>query len=195
MFQKNHLIMTRIFSDERYQEITNWALNPYPNGLTTAIIPMNQQSVEQIRRAANIEEKQWGNTMIGQENNNNWTTKLGEGLVHDTLVLRGENPRRPLRIDGYNPDWETDEYIYEVKTRNWTTTGTAGEKVYGTMYKYSDIPEIYGKPLRIVCVAYQEWELGNSNTRIFGVISPQKQRFIDLAAEMGITYMKFSDLV
>ena len=75
--------------------------------------------------------------MIGQESNGNWTTLLGENLVHDVLVLRGENPRKPKRMNGYEPDWETDEYIWEVKTRNWTTAGTAGEKVLGTMYKYS----------------------------------------------------------
>ena len=187
--------MSQIFTQERYQEIKDWALNPYPNGLTTTVKRTEQHTVRQIREAANKAETQWGNAMIGQENNNNWTTKLGEGLVHDALVLRGENPRKPAEIGGYKPDWETDKFIYEVKTRNWTTTGTAGEKVFGTMYKYSDIPELYGKPLRIVCVAYQEWELSNCNTRLFGEVSPQKKRFIDLAAEMEITYMKFSDLV
>ena len=42
--------------------------------------------------------------------------------------------------------------------------GNSREKVFGTMYKYSDLPQIYGKPLYIVCVAYQEWELSYGNT-------------------------------
>lgn len=185
---------TRRFTTEQFQEILLWALTPYINGVHTNIERTEENTVAQIREAANQQEKQWGNSMIGQISNGNWTTLLGEGLVHDVLVMRGENPRKPERRSGYEPDWETDDYIYEVKTRNWTTSGTAGEKVPAVMYKYSDIPEIYGKPLRIVCVAYQEWELTNGTTRIFGEVSPRKQRFLDLASEMGITYMSFSQL-
>ena len=46
--------------------------------------------------------------------------------------------------------------MVEVKSRSWCTTGTAGEKVR-VPYKYADIPNLYNKPLMIVCVAYQEW--------------------------------------
>ena len=62
------------------------------------------------------------------------------------------------KIQGVHPDWETEDAIWEVKTRNWSVPGTAGEKILGVPYKYSDVPELYGKPLKIVCVAYQEWE-------------------------------------
>ena len=90
--------------------------------------------------------------MIGQTNNGQWTTKLGENLVYNILKLRGENPKKIKKKGGFQPDWETDEYIYEVKTSNWMVSGTAGEKVLGTSLMYQDIPELYGKPLRIVCV-------------------------------------------
>ena len=63
------------------------------------------------------------------------------------------------------------------------------------MYKYSDIPVLYEKPLKIVCVAYQEWELINGPTKIFGEVSENKQRFLDLAKSINIEYIKFSDLV
>lgn len=106
--------------------------------------------------------------MIGQINNGQWTTLLGEKLVFDVLKARGENPRKVIRMDGFEPDWETDKYVYEVKTSNWWVSGTAGEKVYGTFIKYQNIPELYGKPLRIVCVAYQEEELTNGKTIYFG---------------------------
>ena len=172
-----------------------WAKNPFRNGLTCSIQRTCDKKVSQIRDEANKAEKEWGNSMIGQQSNGNWTTLLGENLVHDILVLRGENPRKPKRMNGYEPDWETDDYIWEVKTRNWTTSGTAGEKVLGTMYKYSDIPKMYGKPLRIVCVAYQEWELTHGTTKIFGDVSESKRGFLDYAKSIGITYVKFSDLV
>jgi len=173
----------------------NWALTPFINGLTYNVKKTNETTVAIIRSSAQTLEKEWGNHIIGQNNNGNWTTILGEHMVRDVLTLKGENPRRPQNKGGYSPDWETDNYIYEIKTRNWTTGGTAGEKVLGTMYKYSDIPILYEKPLKIVCVAYQEYELSNGSTRIFGEISENKQKFIDLAKSMNIEYMKFSDLV
>ena len=181
--------------NEQLRLKVKWALEPYVNGLTYQVKKTDTMTSKQIRDNAQTQEKEWGNRMIGQSNNGNWTTVLGEHMVRDILALRGENPRRPEHKGGYSPDWETDDYIYEVKTRNWTTSGTAGEKVLGTMYKYSDIPVLYGKPLKIVCIAYQEHELTNGPTRIFGELSENKQKFIDLAKSMNIEYMKFSDLV
>ena len=86
--------------------------------------------------------------------------------------------------------------MVEVKSRTWCTTGTAGEKVLGVPYKYADVPNLYNKPLMIVCVAYQEWELTHGTTRVFGDVPPRQQRLLDIYAnEMDITFMKFSDLV
>ncbi len=186
---------TPLIFKENFEQIRLWALNPYHNGLTEKVTRSETQTVGQIRESARRAEKEWGNSMINQKSNGNWTTLLGEGIVHDVLCKRGENPRKPERKNGYEPDWETDDYIYEVKTRNWTTSGTAGEKVPAVMFKYSDIPIFYNKPLRIVCVAYQEWELTNGKTKIFGEVCERKRKFIDLAESMGITYIKFSNLV
>ena len=140
--------------------------------------------------------KKWGNDMIQQVNNGQWTTLLGERLVYDVLQLRGENPKKVVRKDGFEPDWETDDYMYEVKTSNWWVSGTAGEKVYGTFIKYQNIPELYGKPLRIVCVANQEEELTTGKTKYFGEdITKKTQQVLDLASSWGIEYVRFSDLV
>jgi len=150
---------------------------------------------EQKQKLRN-DEKKWGNDMIGQQNNGQWTTLLGEGLVRDVLQLRGENPRKPIRKGGFEPDWETDEYIYEVKTSNWRVDGTAGEKVLGTFIKYQNIPELYGKPLKIVCVANQEEELTNGKTVYFGEnITKKTQEILEIAKSWNIYYIKFSDLV
>lgn len=141
-------------------------------------------------------EKLWGNSIIGQTNNGQWTTLLGERLVYDILKIKGENPRKIEGKGGFKPDWETDEYIYEVKTSNWWVSGTAGEKVLGTWIKYQQIPELYGKPLRIVCVANQEWELEFGKTKYFGDnITPKTKDILELAKSWDITYMRFSDLV
>ena len=145
------------------KERVEWALNK-PN----SIIKKQGETMKQQREKLMNEEKKWGNAMIGQVNNGQWTTLLGERTVYDVLKLRGENPRKPMGKGGFEPDWETDEYIYEVKTSNWWVSGTAGEKVFGTFVKYQDIPELYGKPLKIVCVANQEEEFTNGKTKYFG---------------------------
>jgi hypothetical protein len=182
-------------SPDSYQQIVCWATTPFKNGRTYEFKKTNELTVTKQRKLAQKTEKEWGNQMIGQTDNGNWTTLLGEDIVFETLKKLGENPRKPDTKNRYVPDWETDKYIYEVKTRNWTTSGTAGEKVPGVMYKYSEIPELYGKPLKIVCVAYQEYELTHGNSKIFGEVSSSKKKFLDLAKSMNIEYVKFSDLV
>ena len=168
-----------------------WALTK-PNKLEK----QTNKSIAVLNKEAQEAEKKWGNEIIGQHNNGQWTTKLGEQLVYDILNLKGENPRKPVRKGGFEPDWETDEYIYEVKTSNWWVSGTAGEKVLGTWIKYQDIPKLYGKPLKIVCVAYQEWELTYGKTQYFGAnITSKTQKILELAKSWNITYLPFSQLV
>jgi hypothetical protein len=173
------------------KERVDWAIKKPDN-----VVKKEGMTIAQQKNKLQNEEKKWGNDMIGQKDNGQWTTLLGENLVRDILELRGENPRKPEHKGGFNPDWETDEYIYEVKTSNWWVSGTAGEKVYGTFIKYQDIPELYGKPLRIVCVAYQEEELTNGKTVYFGEkITKKTQAALDLARSWNIEYVKFSDLI
>ena len=173
------------------KERIEWALKKPDN-----VVKKEGVTIKQQQEKFNNEEKKWGNEMIGQENNGQWTTSLGENLVYDVLKLLGENPRKPVSKGGFQPDWETDKYIYEVKTSNWWVSGTAGEKVLGTFIKYQNIPELYDKPLKIVCVANQEEELTNGKTVYFGEnITKKTRQALDLARSWNIEYIKFSDLV
>jgi hypothetical protein len=171
-------------------ERIKWATTK-PYKLVKSATTLKNQKKEKM-----IEEKEWGNKMINQTNNGQWTTLLGERLVYDVLMNKGENPRKVKRKGGFEPDWETDEYMYEVKTSNWWVDGTAGEKVFGTWIKYQDIPELYGKPLRIVCVARQEDEFEYGKVKYFGEhITNKTKQALELAKTWGIEYMRFSDLV
>jgi len=173
------------------QERINWAISKPLKLEKKSNITMKKQQDN-----AKEDEKAWGNTMIGQKNNKQWTTKLGEGLVYDILELRGENPKKVECKEGLKPDWQTDDYIYEVKTSNWWCPGTAGEKVLGTWIKYQNIPEIFGKPLRIVCVANQEDEMTNGKTIFFGdKITEKTKQLLDIAKSWNIEYISFSELV
>lgn len=147
----------------------------------------------------NLESK-WGNSLIehkeGKHYNLMWSATLGENLVFDVLQRMGKNPQKLKTNHGLRPDLESDDYIYEVKTMNWYGTGTAGEKVLGTFIKYRNVPEIYGKPLRIVCLGKQENELAHGKTQYFGEnLCPRIQTILDLAKSWNIEYITFSQLV
>ena len=192
-------------SNNQFYECIRWATNPWVNaeniyGLREGVRPrsltLNEgETARGVWEEAKQEERKWGNDMINAINNNNWTTRLGEGIVYELLSRLGKNPRYCIQRRRFKPDWETDDYIIEVKTSNWTVTGTAGEKVLGAPYKYSEILELYGKPLKIICVAYQEWELTHGPTRVFGDVSGIKKEALEFWKNKGIEYVKFSDLI
>lgn len=174
-----------------YEERIHWALNK-PEQITK----QSGTTLAKQRQHAQDREKEWGNRMIGQKNNGQWTTLLGENLVREYLEKHGQHPRRPERKSGFAPDWETDDYIWEVKTSNWWVSGTAGEKVLGTWIKYQDIPILYAKPLKIVCVAYQEYELTHGKVKYFGDnVTDKTKQILDIAKSWNIEYVRFSDLV
>ena len=179
------------FEKSTIKEIIYWALTPPPK----TIQKTEGKTKKQLKYERQQQEKEWGNTMIEQVNNGQWTTLLGEGIVHDVLILLGQNPKKVTRKNGYEPDWECDDYMVEVKTSNWCVSGTAGEKVLGTFIKYQNIPELYGKPLKIICVANQEHELTYGKTKYFGDITPKTKQILQLASSWGIEYVKFSDFV
>jgi len=154
-----------------------------------------------------IEENKWGNEMIGQEKNNQWTTLLCEWGVKELLEeLWYKNLRNARKLQSsnswkkYNPDWECDDFVWEVKWRNWTTPWTAWEKILWTPLKYSEIPRLYWKPLRIVCVWYQEREAKNWFA-CWNLINPEErgteelQKMLVLFKKLNIKYIWFTDLL
>ena len=143
------------------------------------------------RAEGNKWRKRWKNDGV---DTSQWTTIVGEGLVKETLEARGYKAWKPKTLDGYEPDWETDDFMVEVKSRTWNTTGTAGEKVLGTPYKYASIPRIYKKPLIIVLVAYQERELRQGKTSIIGEgVNDEQRQILECYKGLGITYQGLTD--
>ena len=179
---KNKKIICEIKNNVKFKEMINWSQNDYKFKLGD--------------KKDNKEEKKLGNILINTTNNKQWTTKLGEELVKQIFILKGNKVWRPEKKQHYIPDLETKDYIIEVKTISWTTTGTAGEKVFGTPFKYAEIPILYNKPLLIICVGYQEYEFIYGNTPIFGKnVRIQQKKFIDFYKDNNIKYIQFSKLV
>lgn len=128
-----------------------------------------------------------------------WSNTLGETIVFELLKSYGCNVRKKTKvvINGrtYIPDLETDYAYFEVKTRNYSTPGTSGEKILGTPFKYIDIPKETGKPVFIVLVGFQEYE----GIHIFNLfdkdtMSPNKRHIIDMFNDKKIHYIGASQL-
>ena len=104
-----------------------------------------------------------------------------------------------IRGKKYSPDLECDEYVYEVKGRSWSTPGTAGEKILGVPLKYGEVPKLYGKPLRIILVGYQQYEA--QSCFVFGDLldsDNQTQELKDTLAFFklrNIEYVAFTDIL
>jgi hypothetical protein len=127
----------------------------------TLVNGSNKQSLE----TANEIEKAWGNRLMGTDDGSQWTTVFCQNLVKEALEKLGRNNVRSttaklasLRTKRYDPDLECDAFVYEVKGRSWTTSGTAGEKILGVPLKYGEVPRLYHKPLKIILIGYQEYE-------------------------------------
>lgn len=120
--------------------------------------------------------------------------RLGKKNVRTTTAKKSS-----VRNKKYDPDLECDEFVYEVKGRSWTTPGTAGEKILGVPLKYGELPRLYAKPLKIVLVAYQEYEARNKFA--FGDLlntndqTPELRESLAFYKERDIEYVAFTDIL
>lgn len=106
-------------------------------------------------------EDEWGQSMLAHirpdlKKSGQWTTVVGETLNSELQTILGRNYIKPRNIRGYQPDGETEDHIWEVKSQTYFTSGTAGEKILGVPFKYADVPMWYQKPLKIVCLGGAE---------------------------------------
>lgn len=123
--------------------------------------------------------------------NKQWTNLFGEYVSKEFL----KNVKKPKNISGYQPDFEDENYIWEIKTGTYLTGGTAHEKILGCPFKYCEIPELYGKPLKILCIGgaekickekYKNINCENKNLT--------KIKFLDFYKSQGIEFVGFSFL-
>lgn len=181
------------------KKIIGWCFK----GVTEQTLAKTKDS--NVLRPFQVEERDWARSVIGGEGSQ-WTTKLCQDLVMEGLQRLGrKNVRRPkkksstIRDKRYDPDLECDDYIYEVKGRNWTTTGTAGEKMLGVPLKYGEVPKVYKKPLQIILVGYQEYEAREDFA--FGDLLDPKEQTKELRdslafyKEHDIEYVGFTDVL
>lgn len=162
--------------------------------------------IEHINKAKDTQkykvlEDEWGQNMLEKrrpdlKKHGQWTTKLGEHLTEELLILMGKTPTSPRKINGYAPDTEVEDAIWEAKAQTFNTTGTAGEKILGVPFKYADVPELYGKPLKILCIGCAEKLCREHYGNLLGdKTTEKKRRFIEFYRENGIEWLGATELI
>jgi hypothetical protein len=136
-----------------------------------------------------------------------WTNQFGEIIAQELLSLY-ENTwaNTPDIKEKLKPDLETTSFIVEVKTQTYYTPGTAGEKVLGTPFKYANVPNLYGKPLIILCIGGIDKlcriQYGNLNNLqeyedmpVSKKIDETQEKMLDFYKNFNITFKSASDMI
>jgi hypothetical protein len=125
-----------------------------------------------------------------------WTNKFGEHICEEIYTLLGKVVSKPLKKEHYQPDSEVDDAIIEAKAGTYFTSGTAGEKILGCPFKYAEIPDLYGKPLKILCMGGAEKICRESYGNLPGSkCTAQKKRFLDFFRENKVEFIGASDIL
>jgi len=146
-------------------------------------------------------EDDWGKTVMKKrrpdlELKTMWTPKFGEHLCEEMYTLLGHTIKSAKIIDTFKPDFEIQDAILEAKIQTYYTTGTAGEKILGSPFKYAEVPTLYGKPLQIVVMGGAEMHCVHAYGNLPGPkLSPAKQVHLEFLKENGITFVGASNLL
>lgn len=146
-------------------------------------------------------EDKWGQAMLKTRRpdlklDKQWTNKFGEHICEELYALLGKTVSKPVKKSHYQPDSEVDDAILEAKAGTFHTGGTAGEKILGCPFKYAEIPALYGKPLKILCMGGAEKVCRDSYGNLPGPqCTPQKQKFLEFFRQNQIEYVGASDIL
>lgn len=160
-----------------------------------------KKNITQDRKKYKILEDNWGRKILKIRRSDlklekQWTNKFGEHICEEICMLFRKEFKSPKTINGYHPDVEDNDTIWEVKTQTFYTTGTAGEKILGSSFKYAEVPSLYKKPLKILCLGGAEKICRESYGNLPGPrCTPQKKKILDCFAEFGIEFVGATDVL
>lgn len=135
-------------------------------------------------------EMAWGKSKSNLKHEK-WSGTLGERLIRELYPTGWIPAKRKKGVRKFEQlDWETNEFVIEVKTQCFFNGGTAQDKILGVPVKYRNMPEFYGKPVHVICVANAEFL-----TKDFFKHDEKIAAQLELWKSWGITYHWMSDLV
>lgn len=189
------------FDSENIKLLRNKDVIKWIYGDTSFLPPFEKINKTKDKLVYKKLEDEWGRNMLKTVRSDlkldkQWTNSFGEYIVQEILILNGFKVHKPKKIKNYQPDIETKDVIIEVKTGTYFTEGTAHEKILGCPFKYCEIPNLYDKPLKIVCLGGAERrcknEYGNLEGEKRGV---QKKKFLEFFKDNGIEFISATDMI
>jgi hypothetical protein len=180
----------------REKSVIQWLLND-----TSFLLLSEKKNKTKDTEALKLLEDKWGQDVLKKRRpdlklDKQWTNKFGEHICEELCMLQNKVPTKPKNMNHYVPDIEVEDYICEAKTQTYFTNGTAGEKILGTPFKYAEIPRLYGKPLKIICMGGAEKCCRDNYGNLEGKeTSDEKKTFLEFYKSMKITYVGASDIL
>ncbi|NBP66401.1 MAG: hypothetical protein EBU66_17365 [Bacteroidetes bacterium] len=180
----------------REKEVIQWL-----NGDLSFLPPIEKKNKTSDEAKLKVLEDKWGQQMLRKRRpdlklDKQWTNKFGEHICEELYMLQNKVVSKPVKKEHFQPDSEIDVAILEAKAGTFFTSGTAGEKILGCPFKYAEIPELYSKPLKIVCMGGAEKVCRESYGNLPGTkCSAQKKKFLDFFRENKIEYIAASDIL
>ena len=180
----------------RQKEVVQWLFGDL--SFLPAIEKKNKTADEAKYKAL---EDAWGQAMLKIRRpdltlDKQWTNKFGEHICEEIFTLLGKTVTKPVKREHYCPDSEVEDAIVEAKAQTFFTSGTAGEKILGCPFKYAEVPDLFGKPLKILCMGGAEKVCREQYGNLPGSkCTPQKKRFLDFFRDNRIEYVGASDVL
>jgi len=180
----------------RNKEVIMWLF-----GDLSFLPPIEKKNKTSDEAKYKVLEDKWGQDMLKTRRHDlkldkQWTNKFGEHLCEEIYLLLGKEFSKPVKKEHYQPDYEVDDAIVEAKAGTFHTGGTAGEKILGCPFKYAEIPDLYSKPLKILCIGGAEKVCRDQYGNLVGAkCSAQKKRFLDFFKENRIEYIGATDIL
>lgn len=180
----------------RNKEVLQWLF-----GDLSFLPPIEKTTKTADEKKLKVLEDKWGQTTLKVRRadltlDKQWTNKFGEHLCEEMLLLLGKKVSKPVKKNHYQPDSEVEDGIWEAKAGTFHTGGTAGEKILGTPFKYIEVPKLYGKPLKILCMGGAEQICRNQYGNLPGPLcSPEKKEVLDFYKSKGVEYVAATELL
>jgi hypothetical protein len=178
------------------KEVIQWLFDDH------SFLPMiEKKNKSNDRKKLKPLEDKWGQTTLKLRRpdltlEQQWTNKFGEHICEEICILLKKNPTKPKNMNHFEPDIETEDSIWEAKAGTYYTDGTAGEKILGTPFKYAEVPVLYNKPLKILCMGGAEKACRIQYGNLIGdKTTTQKKKFLEFFKENKIEYIAATDIL
>lgn len=181
----------------RNLEVVQWIM-----GDLSFLPEIEKQNKTADRIKLKVLEDNWGRAIMKIRRpdlllNKQWTNKFGEYICEELYILKGKEVSRPTKIGNLLPDLITEDVVIEAKAGTYKTSGTAYEKILGCVYKYSDVPELFKKPLIIVCIGGAEEACRNQYGNLEGekCTITKKEQLENYKMKYQIEFVGASDII